>query len=364
MTPAIDPPSILCDRLLAWFRCEQRDLPWRRTQDPYAIWVSEIMLQQTRVATVIGAWERFLERFPDPASLARASDEELLSGWKGLGYYRRVRSLREAVRRIMSEHGGRFPRDADEFGALPGVGAYTLGAVFSIAFDEPLPAIDGNVERVFSRRLMLDQNPKQKVGLQAIQEAVLALLAEARPGQINQALMELGATVCTPRSPRCESCPWQEGCLAQAAGQAESYPKLPERKAPIDVETTVVLARRRGKLLCQRLGDGRINEGQLCLPGLGIPVPEAEDLRQHMRERHGLALGKTRELGSFRHSITKYRILVRVIEMLVPPLLTSPPGELSYQDPMHDSLPWSTVSRKAMRIHEKQAIESAGRTDS
>ena len=321
------------------------------------------MLQQTRVATVLDAWERFLERFPDPASLARAGDEELLSAWKGLGYYRRVRSLREAVRRIESEHGGRFPREARDFRALPGVGDYTLGAVFSIAFDEPLPAIDGNVERVFARMLRIEENPKKKPGRQPIQQAVLALLGEGRPSQINQALMELGATVCTPRSPRCELCPWQASCEAHAQGVEDQYPKLPPRKAAIEVETSVVLARRKGQLLCQRLGKGRINEGQLCLPGLGIPEPQATDLGAWLAENHGMNLGNTRDLGSFRHTITKYRIRVRVVEMLEPPLLGKTPRGLSYQDPMQESLPWSTVSRKALAVAEKARIPSAGRAE-
>lgn len=321
------------------------------------------MLQQTRVATVLDAWERFLERFPDPASLARAGDEELLSAWKGLGYYRRVRSLREAVRRIESEHGGRFPREARDFVALPGVGDYTLGAVFSIAFDEPLPAIDGNVERVFARMLRIEENPKKKPGRLPIQQAVLALLGEGRPSQINQALMELGATVCTPRSPRCELCPWQASCEAHAQGVEDQYPKLPPRKAAIEVETSVVLARRSGQLLCQRLGKGRINEGQLCLPGLGIPEPQATDLGAWLAESHGMNLGNTRDLGSFRHTITKYRIRVRVVEMLEPPLLGQTPRGLSYQDPMQESLPWSTVSRKALAVAEKARIPSAGRAE-
>ena len=363
MPPATDHPSSLCDRLLAWFRTEQRDLPWRRTRDPYAIWVSEIMLQQTRVATVIGAWERFLETFPDPATLARAGDEELLSAWKGLGYYRRVRSLREAVRRIMSEHGGHFPREPGDFAALPGVGAYTLGAVFSIAFDEPLPAIDGNVERVYARLLRIAQDPRKKAGRRPIEDAVQSLLQEGRPSQVNQALMELGATVCTPRSPRCDMCAWQASCAAHVAGCPEDYPRLPPRQAPTDVETTVVLARRRGKVLCQRLGEGLINEGQLCLPGLGIPRPMGEDLDSYLAETHGMSLGPVRELGTFRHSITRYRIRVRVLEMLEPPLLGNPPRGLSYQDPTQDRLPWSTVSRKAMKLWETDRIASAGRAE-
>jgi A/G-specific adenine glycosylase len=363
MTPATDQSASLCDRLLAWFRAEQRDLPWRRTRDPYAIWVSEIMLQQTRVATVMGAWEKFLEAFPDIATLAQASDEELLAAWKGLGYYRRVRSLRKATRQIMSEHCGRFPRGASDFAALPGVGAYTLGAVFSIAFDEPLPAIDGNVERVFSRLLQIEEDPKKKAGRQPIQDAVLDLLQEGRPSQINQALMELGATVCSPRSPSCDLCPWQASCSAHAAGREEDYPKLPPRQAAIEVETTVILARRRGKLLCQRLGNGLINEGQLCLPGLGIPKPLGEDLSSHLAETHGLNLGPTREIGVFRHNITKYRIRVHVLEMLEPPPLGNPPSGLSYQDPMQDSLPWSTVTRKAMKLWETNRIASAGRAE-
>ncbi|HUR26931.1 MAG TPA: A/G-specific adenine glycosylase, partial [Planctomycetota bacterium] len=207
--------SALRKSLASWYLAQRRDLPWRRTQDPYAIWISEAMLQQTRVETVIGYWARFLARFPDIASLARAREEDVLAAWSGLGYYRRAKSLCEAARAIVAEHGGRFPRSRESVLALPGVGPYTAGAVLSIAFDQREAIVDGNVARVFSRVFALED----VLGSASSQEKLWDLARELLPptrgaGDWNQALMELGATVCTARDPLCGTCPIARHCLA------------------------------------------------------------------------------------------------------------------------------------------------------
>jgi len=201
-------------RLLRWFDAARRDLPWRRTRDPWAIWVSEIMLQQTRVEAVKAPYERFLARFPTPASFAVASDDELLVAWRGLGYYRRARLLRDGARAVVAAHGGAVPADAAALAELPGVGAYTLGAVASIAFGLREVAVDGNVERVVARHRGVRELVDAAPGRRAVRAQAEAWLEAARPGDFNQAMMELGATVCTPTSPRCDACPVAADCAS------------------------------------------------------------------------------------------------------------------------------------------------------
>jgi A/G-specific adenine glycosylase len=229
-------------KLLRWYDEAGRDLPWRHTRDPYAVWVSEVMLQQTRVETVIPYYERFLESFPTPHALAEADEDAVLSHWSGLGYYRRARLLHAGVREVVAEYGGEVPEDADARRALPGVGRYTAGAIGSIAFDKEEPVVDGNVTRVLARLLRI----KTPVGTSATtqrlwQEAARLVLGE-RPGDLNQALMELGATVCKPKQPRCESCPVAVDCEAFAHGEARTLPVPRARKAPKKVSLAAVVA--------------------------------------------------------------------------------------------------------------------------
>ena len=195
--------ALLRERLLAFYDERKRDLPWRRTRDPYRIWVSEVMLQQTRVDTVIPYYRRWLERFPTVLALADADEEAVLGSWKGLGYYSRARNLHRAAQVVRDGHDGQVPSDPKDLRALPGVGEYTAGAVASIAFDLPEPVVDGNVRRVLARlHDLADPTPAQ------LRALTTELLDRARPGDFNQGLLELGATVCTPRAPKCGSCPW------------------------------------------------------------------------------------------------------------------------------------------------------------
>ena len=212
-------------RLLAWFRRTKRDLPWRHTRDPYRIWLSEIMLQQTRVTTVIPYYRRFLERFPTVQHLARARPAAVLAAWAGLGYYSRARNLHLAARRIVTRHGGKFPHELDATLALPGIGRYTAAAILSIACDQPLAALDGNVARVLARLDAMRGDLRRPAAWQRLDAAADALLARHAPGDWNQAMMELGATVCTPQAPRCPQCPVARWCRAQALGLAERLPE-------------------------------------------------------------------------------------------------------------------------------------------
>jgi len=217
--------------LSAWFERAQRPLPWRATHDPWAVWVSEVMLQQTRADSVVPYWRRFLETFPTPAALAARPVEDLLDLWAGLGYYARARHLHAAARRVVEVHGGRVPSSAEAFAALPGVGRYTLGAVLSIAFDAPLPVLDGNVARVLSRLVALDADPKATATQRALWSLAEQLVPLRGAGAHNQALMELGATVCTPRQPACGVCPWQTRCAARRLGLETTLPRAAARAA-------------------------------------------------------------------------------------------------------------------------------------
>ncbi|MGB8955280.1 MAG: A/G-specific adenine glycosylase, partial [Tumebacillaceae bacterium] len=201
-------------RLLAWYEENKRDLPWRRTRDPYAIWVSEVMLQQTRVETVIPYWHRFLEQFPTIDALAKAPEEQVLKAWEGLGYYSRGRNLQKGAQAVQERHHGIVPDALDEMLALPGVGPYTAGAVLSIAYDRPVPAVDGNVFRVLSRIFLIEEDimkPKTRKTFEGIAEF---MIPEGYAASFNQGLMELGATVCIPKNPRCALCPVREQCSA------------------------------------------------------------------------------------------------------------------------------------------------------
>jgi A/G-specific adenine glycosylase len=214
MTPA---GKRLRAALLAWFDRNRRELPWRRTRDPYAIWLSEVMLQQTQVATVIPYWERFLARFPTVTALAEAPLDEVLSLWSGLGYYSRARNLHRAANEVVARHGGALPASHAALLALPGFGRYTAGAVASIAFGLPEPLVDGNVARVFSRACAIEGAPGDREREKKLWAEAARWVQGERPGELNQALMELGATVCTARSPRCGLCPLTV-CAWRAAG--------------------------------------------------------------------------------------------------------------------------------------------------
>lgn len=216
-------------RLLAWYRASRRALPWRKGRDPYRIWLAEIMLQQTRIAAVIPYYERFLRRFPTVESLARASASEVLKYWAGLGYYSRARNLHRAAREIVRHHDGKFPRTLDAALALPGIGRYTAAAILSIAFDAPLAALDGNVVRVLARLLAFRGDLRDVQQEHNFAEASQHLLPSHSPGDWNQAMMELGETVCTPRAPLCDACPLANLCRAKALNLAEIIP-APRRK--------------------------------------------------------------------------------------------------------------------------------------
>lgn len=238
-------------QLLGWFRQFQRDLPWRRTKDPYRIWLSEIMLQQTRVTAVVPYYERFLERFPDVQALAEAPQEEVLRLWSGLGYYSRARNLQRAAQQIVAKHAGKFPGKLQDALALPGIGGYTAAAILSIAYGLKLAVLDGNVARVLARLEAVRGDLREPQRWRSLQQSADALLDSGSPGPWNEAMMELGATLCTPRSPQCLLCPVGEHCEARKQGVADSLPEKRKKRKGVGVTlaAAVFLDARRCTLL-------------------------------------------------------------------------------------------------------------------
>jgi A/G-specific adenine glycosylase len=257
--------------LLDWYGRARRDLPWRRVRDPYAIWVSETMLQQTRVQTAIPYYERFMREMPTLRSLAEAPEERVLALWSGLGYYRRARMLHAAAKQVAEGHGGRIPEEAGELLRLKGVGRYTAGAIASIAFGKRAALVDGNVARVLSRLFAIDEDVKSTRGVAALWRVAEELVEDVDdPGGWNQALMELGATVCSPREPSCGDCPVRGDCLARERGIAGSLPRTSRRARPISVRrAAIVLASRTRVLLARRRRD--VLFGGLWEPPSGTP---------------------------------------------------------------------------------------------
>jgi len=300
--------------LLDWFARHKRDLPWRRTRDPYAILLSETMLQQTRVETVIPYYERFLARFPTVFALADAEPDEVTRLWSGLGYYSRARNLHAAARKLAAEHGGELPREVDALRELPGVGRYTAGAVASIAFDRPAPIVDGNVARVLARLLDLRDDVTSPSGRQRLWEEADALARGPHPGDLNQALMELGALICTPRAPKCLLCPLREPCRGLAAGDPEALPVKKKPREPKPIEATAALITRAGKLLAVRRPPAGLLGGLWDLPGgdLASKEPALGGLERALRERLGIALASTAELGVVRHQFTHRSLRLHV----------------------------------------------------
>ncbi len=322
MTPSVAAP------LLRWYDAGHRDLPWRRTDDPYRIWISEIMLQQTRAEAVIPYYQRFLERFPTLAALAGASPEDVLACWSGLGYYARARNLHLAARRT----GSVFPPDYPAIRDLPGVGDYTAAAIASIAFGLPHAVLDGNVMRIVAR-LTNDPSDIGSAGTRArFREIAQRWLDRGRAGAFNQAMMELGATLCLPRAPRCDVCPLARLCEGRRAGRAAELPVKARKAAAVHIEMAVAIVERQGRiLLWQRAADEPRMAGFWELPSL----PES----------HAMPA-----IGTFRHTITHHHYLVTVHvardqgKARVPkPLRWVPAASLP-------SLPLSTTAKKALRL--------------
>ena len=306
----------LARRLLAWFAEHARTLPWRRDRDPYAIWVSEVMLQQTQVATVIPYFERFLHAFPTLSALAGADEQAVLKLWEGLGYYRRARDLHRAARLLADAHAGRIPDNPDLFRSLPGVGRYTAGAVLSQAFDRRLPILEANTQRVLCRLLGLREDPRSAAAQRRLWQAAEELLPARDIGQFNQALMELGALVCTPRSPDCAACPLAAWCAARRLGLQEEIPARAEPPAPVEVHEGAVVVRRAARvLLVQRPAHDRW-AGLWEFPHGPLEQGETYEgaAARLLHELTGVEADPGAELLTLKHGVTRFRITMVCFE--------------------------------------------------
>jgi A/G-specific adenine glycosylase len=380
-TPSVPRPTAASRRLraqlLSWYRKNRRDLPWRGSTDPYAILVSEVMLQQTTVKAVLPYYARFMKRFPGWRALAGASEEEVLAAWSGLGYYSRARNLHRTARWVVADGGGVFPRDPAAARRLPGVGEYTAGAVLSIAYDLPEPALDGNALRVLARLHGIEGDPRSSTVHRRLHSIVASCLPRRGASDFNQALMELGALVCTPAKPSCPSCPWKASCKASAQGRTGHIPTRRPRRDPVEVHSSAAVVRRAGWILLMRQGVpgslGRFWE----LPGTAGADLDAERAprrsraaapAQRTRARAGRqgARGQARRLAGLlarqetpllldvgdplarvRHTVTHRRIILTAYSArLKGPL---PQGDYRWARPGElGSIPLGTLTRKVL----------------
>lgn len=333
--------------LLRWYRRSRRDLPWRRTRDPYAIWVSEVMLQQTTVRAAAPYYERFLLRFPDVASLAAASEEDVLGAWSGLGYYHRARNLRRGARHLVEHHGGRFPRMLEAALAVPGVGLYTASAVLSIAHDVPLPVVDGNVRRVLARlRLLRGPRWRKDAPFYNLAEE---LLDRSAPGDWNQAVMELGATLCTPRRPACPACPARSHCAARAAGLQDVVPEARDRRPTVEVTVAAAIIEDRGRILLVRRAEGRLMGRMWEVPQTSLESRGLDDLARELKERHALDFVPGPLVATARHAITFRRIAVDAYRGRLRRLPPADADRYLWADPARlDGIPLSSLTRKVI----------------
>jgi len=296
--------------LLSWFAHQRRDLPWRRTRDPYRIWVAEVMLTQTQVATVIPYYERFLRLFPDLPALAAAPPEAVLKAWEGLGYYARARNLHRAAIEVLARHGGRLPEDPRALRALPGIGPYTAAAILSIAWGRDELALDGNVRRVLSRLFHIDGPPEAGATQAQLRALGQQLLPAGAAGDFNQALMDLGATICTPRRPRCADCPLGVYCQAYRRGAQEKLPAKRRRRALPHYDVTAAVIWREGRvLIAQRPANGLLGglwefPGGKLEPGETLP----ECLRREIREELQIEIEVGDPIATVEHAYSHFRI--------------------------------------------------------
>lgn len=341
-------------RLLAWYDAHARRLPWRATRDPYAIWVSEIMLQQTQVATVLAYWPRFMARFPDVASLAAAGEHEVLQLWEGLGYYRRARQMHRAAGEIVERHAGQFPQAVEAVRRLPGVGRYTAGAILSIAFDAREPIVEANTLRLYSRLLGYRDDPRAAAGQRLLWEAAQRWLPVRRAGAFNQALMELGSEICTPKNPACGICPVAELCVARHEGSQQEIPLPAIRPTMVEVREAAVVVRRRGKVLLARQdGPGRW-AGLWDFPRFAVQSKRGPRLEGELIDRvaalTGLAIEPRRRLTTLKHGVTRYRITLDCYEAdLVACGRASRPWKW-FSPAELDDLPLNVTARRLARL--------------
>jgi A/G-specific adenine glycosylase len=350
-----NPNGLFHKKLLDWYDRNQRDLPWRKKTSPYRTFVSEMMLQQTQVKTVIPYFERFIRELPDWNALAQATEEKVFKLWEGLGYYRRARNLRAAAQKVVADHGGRLPESHAEILKLPGVGPYSAGAILSIAFQKPYPLVDGNVIRVFSRLFLLRGPLKSGPGLKKVWSLAEKRVPPKRPGDYNQALMELGATVCLAETPQCLLCPLLSLCGAARKGVQGELPETEKARKNLEVCVAVLLVKKGEKVLARKRP-----EGERWLKGMWeFPSAEGETFEKALRqlEKQWKVQAGRQELKEVKHQITHHKIRMKIY-----PARTAggkiPAGARWVTSAQLDSLPFSSAQNK-LRARVRSA-ESKG----
>lgn len=363
--PQLPPPAWrqqLRRALLGWFKRHGRDLPWRQRGDAYAVWISEVMLQQTTVATVRGYFQRFLTAFPTLHDLARADVAQVLRLWEGLGYYRRARQLHQCAQVLAAEHGGVFPQDVTAACRLPGIGRYTAGAILSIAYDRPAPILEANTQRVYSRLLAYDGDPASAAGRELLWALAEALLPARRgAGRINQALMDLGSLVCTPRQPRCAACPVAELCAAYRLGRQNAIPR-PKAKPKIEaVREAAIVVRRGRRVLLLKRPEGQRWAGLWDFPRYGLasddPAAWPGQLATAVKAQTGLSIRLGRRLTTLKHGVTRFRITLDCYAAEVLPGPRPSPCDVTTRWLEPDQLgdyPLSTTGRKLAQLVQNE----------
>ena len=305
-------------RLLAWYAKHARDLPWRRSRDPYRVWVSEVMLQQTQVATVRDYFTRFIAAFPDVRRLATADEADVLRLWEGLGYYRRARQLHAAARQVVAHHGGEFPQEPNELLALPGIGRYTAGAIASIAFDKRTAILEANTIRLLSRLITYRGNPHSTAGQRLLWQVAEEILPHKHVAKFNQALMELGSLVCTPAEPKCGECPLAMLCAANAAGLQHKIPAAKPRPVTTELREAAVVVRKNDSILMRHCGDDERWAGLWDFPRFELESSGPLFARQEIVSKVAAQTGITCEpgtlLNTLKHGVTRYRITLDCYE--------------------------------------------------
>ncbi len=368
LAPAPRRIASIRSRLATWYRRHGRDLPWRRSRDPWSVWVSEVLLQQTTVTAGLPRWERFLARFPTVEALAAATRDEVLAEWSGLGYYARARNLHRAARRVAET--GAFPSDAVGWRRLPGIGPYTAAALASILADERAAVVDGNVVRVLSRLEAIDLDPKSAAGARRLAELAAALVPARRAGDHNQALMDLGATVCLPRSPRCPSCPLATLCAARAGGFEKSLPRRAPRRAPRRIRVASGVALRNGRVVL--VPDREYVKGHWNVPTVRLPdAPDgaqadaARALRSAWPSVAGRRARAVESIGAFSHSVLERLYRVELFAVRESPAAGTGEGKgirpVRTEEPSAPALPHGGALSKALARLSPSARESSPR---
>lgn len=314
------PNQYFREQLLQWYEAHQRHLPWRESKDPYRIWVSEIMLQQTRVDTVKPYYQQFMEKFPTPEALAEAHEDQVMKAWEGLGYYSRARNLQSAVREVVNTYGGEVPQDPEEFASLKGVGPYTKGAVMSIAYDLEEPAVDGNVMRVLARVLLLTDDIGKQRTRKHMENCVRILISGTPPSDFNQGLIELGALICTPKNPSCDICPVQEVCRAYDQQMVEQLPvKAKKQSQKQQTMAVAVIESEDGAVLIEQRPKQGLLAGMWQFPMVEAPPAlRQQSLQQYLKETYQVDVTLEDTEQSLEHVFSHLIWKVRVFHAIVP----------------------------------------------